>query len=350
MNRNDFDDLLFRGIPPNSSRGSGRFLTSLIIHVVVIGSVVFTSGRLVLPNERAFRFNAVLVAPPEMKETPEPKRLVPTPRVEPVAPRELRPLPKPVEARVTSPKLDQAPVLSNPSRPISILPPPEVTVRAPIQTGVFGTEAPPRIDAKLPVTAAREAGFDHVSQSTTASPSIAAASAGFDTRSADPRKASAGGAIRTGAFGEEETRATHVVAANVAHTAFDVRADSEKALAPESTVRKTGFDEPKPVNATPKPAAAEKPPAVRPVQILDKPKPAYTAEARAEKVEGAVLLDVVFAASGEVRVLGVVRGLGHGLDETAKDAARHIRFTPAMQSGMPIDQRVVLQVVFQITG
>jgi TonB family protein len=302
----------------------------------------------VLPNDRVFHFNSVLIAPPELKPTPESPREVPITKTEPVAPRELRPLPQPIEARVILPKLDQAPLLPNPVRTNPLLPAPEVTVRAPIQTGVFGADAPLRIESKIPTTM-REAGFDNVSQSTTAAPSIAAASAGFDVRSADSRKAAVG-TIQTGAFGQEEAHTARLVAANVTHTTFDARAEIEKPAAADATVRKTGFDEPKPVNAAVKPVVAEKAPAVRPVQILDKPKPAYTAEARAEKIEGTVLLDVVFAASGEVRVLGVVRGLGHGLDETAMDAARHIRFTPATQSGAPVDQRVVLHVVFQITG
>src|SRR6185312_7586893 len=51
-----------------------------------------------------------------------------------------------------------------------------------------------------------------------------------------------------------------------------------------------------------------------PVEILFLTRPAYTAEARQMHIEGEVLLDVMFAASGEIRVLKVVRGLGHGLD------------------------------------
>jgi len=57
--------------------------------------------------------------------------------------------------------------------------------------------------------------------------------------------------------------------------------------------------------------------ALTPVEILSKPKPAYTEEARAKKIEGEVLLEMQFSASGEARVVRVVRGLGHGLDETA---------------------------------
>ena len=37
----------------------------------------------------------------------------------------------------------------------------------------------------------------------------------------------------------------------------------------------------------------------KPVEILFKPKPEYTDEARAKKIEGEVLLQVIFAASGK---------------------------------------------------
>ena len=56
----------------------------------------------------------------------------------------------------------------------------------------------------------------------------------------------------------------------------------------------------------------------KPVEILFKPKPVYTDEARCKKIEGDVLLQVVFTASGEVKVERVVQGLGYGLDESAE--------------------------------
>ena len=62
--------------------------------------------------------------------------------------------------------------------------------------------------------------------------------------------------------------------------------------------------------------------AVESVVILAKPKPVYSAEALKLNLEGEVLLDVVFPASGgEVHVNRVVKGLGHGLDESAMRAA-----------------------------
>jgi TonB family protein len=89
-------------------------------------------------------------------------------------------------------------------------------------------------------------------------------------------------------------------------------------------------------------------PKVVPAEILWKPVPTYTEEARKQKVEGEVLVEAVLEASGKVRVLRVVRGLGHGLDEEAVREAGQLRFKPALRDGQPSDSTVVLHVVFQI--
>jgi TonB family protein len=89
-------------------------------------------------------------------------------------------------------------------------------------------------------------------------------------------------------------------------------------------------------------------PLTTPVAILSKPRPVYTAEARELHIEGEVLLAVMFAASGDVRVLRVVRGLGHGLDEAAESAGQKIRFEPAKRDGHPYDSDAVVHIVFQL--
>jgi TonB family protein len=83
-----------------------------------------------------------------------------------------------------------------------------------------------------------------------------------------------------------------------------------------------------------------------PVEILFKPKPAYTEEARKLHIEGEVLLDVMFGATGDIRVLRIVRGLGHGLDESAQRAAQQIRFNPAKRDGQPYNSDAVVHIVF----
>jgi TonB family protein len=94
--------------------------------------------------------------------------------------------------------------------------------------------------------------------------------------------------------------------------------------------------------------AAEAVAKVLPAEILSKPTPVYTQEARSLRIEGEVLLDVVLEASGKLRVVRVVRGLGHGLDDNAVKAAEQIHFKPAMKDGQPTDYEVVLHIIFQI--
>jgi TonB family protein len=76
--------------------------------------------------------------------------------------------------------------------------------------------------------------------------------------------------------------------------------------------------------------------------------PLYSDEARSLKIQGEVLLEVVLEASGKLRIVRVVRGLGHGLDDAAVRAAEQIRFKPALRDGQPADSTAVLHIVFQL--
>jgi TonB family protein len=89
-------------------------------------------------------------------------------------------------------------------------------------------------------------------------------------------------------------------------------------------------------------------PKLTPAEIISKPTPAYTEEARRLRIEGEVVLEVVFEASGKLHVVRVVRGLGHGLDENAVRAAEQIRFKPAMREGQPANSTAMLHIVFQL--
>jgi TonB family protein len=94
--------------------------------------------------------------------------------------------------------------------------------------------------------------------------------------------------------------------------------------------------------------AVDSGPATTPVEIISKPNPVYTQEARQLRLEGDVLLEVLFTANGQLHVNRVVRGLGHGLDESALAAANQIRFKPALRNGIPTDSTAVVHVVFRL--
>ena len=84
------------------------------------------------------------------------------------------------------------------------------------------------------------------------------------------------------------------------------------------------------------------------LEVISKPPPRYTAEARQLKVEGEVVLRVTFSANGQVTVVGVVHGLGHGLDEEARRVAEQIRFRPATRDGHPVDVTTNITISFQM--
>ncbi len=125
-------------------------------------------------------------------------------------------------------------------------------------------------------------------------------------------------------------------------------ASAADAAAPPRLLARAGFGD---ATVTPGPgAAASAPvsPVTRSVEILSKPKPVYTEEARGRRIEGEVLLQVLFAASGQVQVLATIRGLGYGLDESAVAAAEAIHFRPAERAGVAADSTAVVHIVFQL--
>jgi TonB family protein len=84
------------------------------------------------------------------------------------------------------------------------------------------------------------------------------------------------------------------------------------------------------------------------LEVLSKPPVQYTAEAKQLKIQGDVVLRVTFTAAGRVVVQGVVRSLGHGLDEEARRVAQQIRFRPATRNGLSIDETTTITIKFQL--
>ena len=115
-----------------------------------------------------------------------------------------------------------------------------------------------------------------------------------------------------------------------------------------ASVQTAGFAEQQVTRGATKPQQAERGPATAPVEILSKPSPVYTEEARRLRLEGEVLLEVMFGANGQLRVNRVVRGMGHGLDEAAIEAAKKMRFKPAQHYNQSIDSTATVHVVFQL--
>ncbi len=117
----------------------------------------------------------------------------------------------------------------------------------------------------------------------------------------------------------------------------------------KGSVQSTGFGDSNAATDAPK-KKTEVASGTSAVTILEKPRPEYTAEGRSLKLEGDVVLDLVFLASGTVHVNHVVSGLGHGLDEAAIRAAQQIKFKPAKQDNQPVDFPARVRITFNMAS
>jgi TonB family protein len=116
----------------------------------------------------------------------------------------------------------------------------------------------------------------------------------------------------------------------------------------QGKVVSSGFGDQTVSGDAPKKKAAAGGPADTAVDIIDKPRPEYTAEGRNLKIEGDVVIDVVFLANGAMQVNHVISGLGHGLDEAAVRAAQQIKFKPAKRDGQPVDYPARVRIEFRM--
>ena len=147
-----------------------------------------------------------------------------------------------------------------------------------------------------------------------------------------------------GSFGAPATGAVRSNGRGVATGAFSTQGGASGP--PSKAVKSVDFNEPTLAKAQ---AVEAKVSPIAPVAIQSKPAPVYTEEARRLRIEGDVVVQVVFSATGEIRIIGVVKGLGHGLDEAAIAATRQIRFTPARRDGLSVDYPATIHVVFALS-
>ena len=84
--------------------------------------------------------------------------------------------------------------------------------------------------------------------------------------------------------------------------------------------------------------------------VVAEVKPDYTAEAKAARIQGNVVLDTVVLADGHVGDVQVARSLDtvYGLDQQAINAAKQWTFKPGTKDGKPVAVRVSIQLTFTL--
>jgi TonB family protein len=300
------------------------------------------------PPIHDYHFIRLVETPPPVNMEPAPVREIPAQRVAQVdaPPPEVLRLPPP-EVRPKS-RPEDVPIAPNVEiathKPVTLPPTAPVIPRELVKTHVFstGSSALPTV-ARAPQQV-QTGGFGDPNgvpaRATNGRPVNIAQSGSFD--------------LPTGPGYGNGTGGSRGVRGVVASTGFGngvaTGDGAGRVNTSRGTVQKSGFGDAEPVSVAqirPKPTddAAAK---MDPAEVIFKPTPAYTAEARNLRIEGEVVLEVVFEASGKLRIVRVVQGLGHGLDEAAVHAAEQIRFKPAKRDGQPSDYTAMVHIVFQL--
>jgi TonB family protein len=256
----------------------------------------------------------------------------------------------PLEApRLPSPPVHE-PVIAKVPKPVAPIPSRPVE---PAPAALLPAKAPARpLETRAPERPPETGLFERANGPRTGQPAAAVATGGFGSVVPLPRETGQSAAVATGGFGSAASspRGTGQSTAAVATGGFGSVGSSPRGAAhgvDNGNVQSAGFDlRSAPVQS---PGAPAPKPIDRPVEILFKPTPEYTDEARSSRIEGTVSLELEFTAVGEVRVLRVVRGLGHGLNEAAERAALRIRFKPAQSDGRSVDSRATVHITFRLS-
>jgi TonB family protein len=320
-------------------------LAGLILLLIIVG--VMTSDTLI-PGV-SYHVTELIPRPalkpealPKPKPLPVHAKLLPAEPVfhapKLIVPREVR-APKPQPEEVEAPK-----VVVNTFAP-AILKPTSGARPVLLHTGDFqGSSVAPTVNA--PIEKVQTGGFgdpNGLKPSDNSKPNgklIAATAGGFDM----PVGAGQG----NGSGGAKGIKGTVASADFGNGVATGGQGDGRRSGRGSAGVQTSGFGSQEIAQNTPHIQRVDNGPPTNSVEITYKPNPVYTDEARNLKLEGEVLLEVLFAANGQLHVNRVVRGLGHGLDEAAIAAANKMKFKPAMRNGQPMDSTAVVHVVFQL--
>lgn len=88
-------------------------------------------------------------------------------------------------------------------------------------------------------------------------------------------------------------------------------------------------------------------PGVTPPRLLHKVEPTYSPEARADHIQGTVVLLLAVNEKGRVTGITVISPLGFGLDERAQAAVETWEFAPGMKDGKPVKILATVEVNFR---
>ena len=349
MEMNRYPGTISFGLLPEPEGRTASFVTSTTVNLIILGLIIYigiTARRVI--QQHKFEQTALIfptTPPPEVKvKTPPPPKLPPPPRPAEVkleAPKinmpkiEPKPVEKPIEmeAKLNTPQMKQA----KPAIVLAPQPKPALTAAMPAQSNtVKASTAPVHLGDTFGVTPNPNA----------SRPAQVAAIGNPYGGMQGPAVAPHGVVGSTGIGNGLKAGSNAGTVGKVASAGIPGGAGTATTAAPTGKVASAGI--PTQMVATAATPAQTAQVASTNLEVLSKPAVQYTAEARQLRVQGDVILRVTFTASGQVLIKGVVRGLGHGLDEEARRVAEQIRFRPATRNGQPIDLTTNFTITFQL--
>jgi TonB family protein len=332
------------GVLNNGTQSKGATITSIMVNVTLAALMIFL-GYVVKENPTVARTVASITLPPEPPPPPKPvppppKFLPPTPTKPPVQPpRITRPQP------VVPPPPDLKPLPTPQPKPINLPPAPPKRVNPP--------PAPVKVNLGVASAASVPNHDEHPS----------AVRLGSPTNPLRPLTGPAVSSVNLGVAGMpgmnrgntgNGPRATSVNLGSGCPNCTDLNGH-DNGVGPVKgvklgsgtgpiTSRNYAAVEPVRLGTPPPPPAATHSiaatalSAATPPKVTYKPTPVYSEEAKEQHIQGDAVVKVIFRADGAMDVIGLVSGLGHGLDQPALEAAKGVRFHPALDAeGHPID-------------
>jgi TonB family protein len=344
------------GLLPEPQGRFGSFGASMAVNLMVgLLLLVFAAAR--VHEVRIEKYNtAALVFPVEQPKpyipppVPKVRVIPPAPKLEPKIkverPRPIEP-PKVVEVKMPTPAMPKI----APAPPKAVAPPPQPKV------GLFKSSTPTLVANNTAAPTPKTGGFGDPEgvrpnpnanrAATIAAVGSFAGTPGLGQGAGAARRGSVqgvsfGSGVANGVAGGRDTRGTVASAGFSSGVAGGTGRPGGTGAVAQSGFGGTGYGQ-----AAPKAAVLEEASATQ-IVVISKPRATYTSEARQLRIEGDVALQVKFTANGQVQVLQVLNGLGHGLDEQAKVVAEGIRFKPATKDGHAVDEVTVIRVSFQL--
>jgi TonB family protein len=342
------------GVLNDGTRSKGAAVSAITINVIILAVFVIL-GMVVKTNPLVAKRIAELTLPPE------PPKVAPAPKPPPPPPVKLPPPPKIAEPKIKMPepvKLPEIkpievptpkPVVLAPAPPKAVKPPPapvKVNLSTAMAASVKNNDAHPTAvrlgEASNPMKPLTGPAVSRVNMGSAGMPGMNAANTGNGPHAT---AVNMGSGSANGRMDGRDNAAHAVTGVKLGVTGGTGPLNSRNYSNAPVQVQLQTAQRVEPVRTQVQQSVLASAP-----KVTYKPNPVYTQEAKAMHLEGNVSLRIRVTASGAVQVLGVVHGLGHGLDQSAIQATEATRFRPALDNaGHAIDWEGVVLVNFQMS-